>query len=234
MVEVAALRRELGAQLRADLPVADWRQRQRLVERRAELVGDLEVATGRLDEGSLSSQGRGLRRLLRHHHTADVQRAHREVSVELLRRQLVDVDHRLEELPEPQAWTVDHHDTLARYAATTAALDRHATRAAQATEFDAPAYIGQFLGTRPDTPDERHAWRAGVAAIERYRARWSIDDPYVALGFEPDDLDQRLDYRHAAQAVLATRAHLSGDVVLDRDLEVERALPTVDQGLQLG
>lgn len=94
--------------------------------------------------------------------------------------------------------------------------------------------MSQLLGTRPDTPDQRHVWRAGVAAIESHRARWSIEDPQVALGLEPDEPAQRLHYREVTQTVLAARAQLSGDVVLDRHLEVEREAPTLDQGLQLG
>ena len=63
------------------------------------------------------------------------------------------------------------------------------------------------------SPSDRSAWRAGAAAIETFRRRWSIDDPEHAFGDR--------------SAVLARGNGAAGDLA-ETKLEVRAAVRALD------
>jgi len=71
-----------------------------------------------------------------------------------------------------------------------------------------PPWLLGALGPRPLAPKELGLWRATARALERYRTRWSVDDPRRALGPDP--------------STAVSTAHLAERLAVVRQLEETR------------
>ena len=96
-----------------------------------------------------------------------------------------------------------------------------AERLGRAAEVARPHYLVSELGAIRSGSPERSAWRAGAAAIEAFRRRWSIEDPERAVG---DRGTLRRLGLAAAGDVAETRLKLRQAV-----RALERATPAMDR-----
>ena len=92
-------------------------------------------------------------------------------------------------------------------------------RLGRAAEVARPRYLVSELGAVRSGGSDRSAWRAGAAAIETFRRRWSIDDHEHAVG---DRSTLRSLGRAAACDVAETRLELANAL-----RRIERATPSM-------
>jgi hypothetical protein len=104
--------------------------------------------------------------------------------------------------------------------------DSGSQRLGRAAEIARPGYLVSELGPLPSRLPDRRAWRAGAAALEDFRLKWSIGDSLHALGdrallrsLEPAALSDLAETRREIRTTL--RAHARTTPALGRqNLEV--------------
>ncbi len=72
-----------------------------------------------------------------------------------------------------------------------------------------PSYITRTLGIRPASPAQDRAWVSAVVAIEQYRVEHDITDRRTAVGPEPANHGQALDWYGVNEIVLDARDFIS-------------------------
>lgn len=115
-----------------------------------------------------------------------------------------------------EAWAEENAVPIARYRAVTAELALRQGRTVTRLQLDPPPYVVRVLGEVPGRPGLRKVWTRGVYAIERYRARWGVDDATSALGPKPTSGIQRHDWETTHRNVDDLR----------RRLDIEQRAPT--------
>ncbi len=187
------------------------RRLQHLTERRKQLVDDRAAARERAGVAgeTLEAAQRGIGRLSRRDEIAAARRnlAHANTAIADMEEQLDQIEAQLCQARDEERAAEVRAD-VAAYEAVNQALDEHVQRTVQATAFAPPTYILRAIGERPDQPSEREAWQRSIAAIERYRLEWSIDDPDRALGEPPREVSQKIAYRRALESVMEGREWL--------------------------
>ncbi len=112
-------------------------------------------------------------------------------------------------------WRDLHRDDLSRYGLVVDELDgRFHDTSRGLRHVEPPRYITSALGRRPEGKAPRRTWDRALHAIERYRARHGVNDPWRALGPRPERA-QLADWRAAQR-------------------ELERAAQTLDRGRGIG
>lgn len=128
--------------------------------------------------------------------------------------QLRQVDSELASLPKEHEIT----ELREQYRRLTTTLYWTATRRVAGFERDCPAYLATTIGTPPAESHRREGWQRAAFAVEQYRLRWNVTEPYRPLGPESADPLQQEDHRCAAIALERHRHEL--DRGSDRGLEI--------------
>jgi Ti-type conjugative transfer relaxase TraA len=234
--EPAADRDRLAARIHAAVPPAASRTADRLEHQRGIAVEQAQVARQRLDDAQarLTEMG-GLRRLLH----ADAARSTRADVARLAgdlrgwEERIITLDAEFAGLDggDQRHQATGRDDEAVRgFTAVTAALDVRLRHTIEAAEFNPPDYLLTTVGPRPDTPDDRRAWRSAVRAVESYRAAWSVTDPVHPLGQRPTDAAQARAHDEVAGVIGAVQRRL----VVDNSEEVMRTVTAATQDLGVG
>jgi conjugative relaxase-like TrwC/TraI family protein len=119
-----------------------------------------------------------------------------------------------------ERWHADNADLLERYRVVQHAIG-HRRQAIEAAVLADPGQhlIGE-LGPPPLTGPGRQRWAETALAIDRYRERWGITDPTLALGPEPERPEQRRQQRHIGLAIQQFQQSVDLTRQLDTGLEL--------------
>ena len=76
--------------------------------------------------------------------------------------------------------------------------------------------LERVLGPKPADGHRAQLWQVAADDVQSYRERWDVCDPQVALGPEPEDLEQRRHRDRVAELLRTVAPHLRRDESSDR------------------